>query len=259
MLGWTLVASVIVLPLATFAQTEPKFEVASVKASAMQDRPYGIGFSTYPGGRVRANMCKLDYLISLAYDIQLFQITGGPRWIREDRFDLEAKPPASSQSSKSNPNNPKLPPNEEQRLMLQALLADRFQLLVHKDVKEAPVYLLVKTTKPLGLVATKDKNEYPWVGSLAGAGLSRDGIRGTNATMKLLAERLSENLDRPVIDRTGIEGAFDFRFALPAEEAGTDEAAALFASVQGLGLKLEAGRGPVETLVVDRAERPAGN
>ena len=143
--------------------------------------------------------------------------------------------------------------------MLQSLLVERFQLQFHRDTREGPVYLLVKGNKPLKMTDSKDKNEYPWVGSLAGAGLSRDGIRGTNATMKLLAERLSENLDRPVIDRTGIEGAFDFRFALPAEEAGTDEAAALFASVQGLGLKLEAGRGPVETLVVDRAERPAGN
>lgn len=82
-------------------------------------------------------------------------------------------------------------------------------------------------------------------GRIGGAGLSRDGIRGMNATMKLLAERLSAESDLPVIDHTGIEGAFDFRFALPPEEA---------ASVQGLGLKLE----PVETLVVDGAERPMG-
>lgn len=258
MAGLRVARCLVALPVVVFGQTAPKFEVVSIKPG-VDVAGLGRGFFTYPGGRVAGVMCKLDYLITLAYDIQFFQVSGGPRWIHEDRFNLEAKSPASLQSSKSNPNDPKLPPNDEQRQMLQTLLADRFQLLAHKEVKDGPVYLLMKTTRPLGLVATKDKNEYPWVGGLAGGALSRDGIRATNATMKLVAERLSAELDRPVLDRTGIEGAFDFRFALPTEEAGTDEAAALFASVQGLGLKLEAGRGPVETLVVDRAERPTGN
>jgi uncharacterized protein (TIGR03435 family) len=75
-----------------------------------------------------AYKCRLDYLIEQAFDLQRFQIAGAPGWAHADRFNIEAKPPASAQSSQSNPNNPKLPPNRDQRQMLQALLVDRFHL-----------------------------------------------------------------------------------------------------------------------------------
>jgi uncharacterized protein (TIGR03435 family) len=255
---WT-VAAMLALSVMAAAQTAgPAFEVASVKSADANPRP-GIGLFTYPGGRVEAHFCKLDYLISLAYDRQLFQISGGPRWIREDRFDIVAKPPASSKSSQSNPNSPKLPPNEEQRLMLQALLADRFQLQLHRESKEGPVYFLVKSGKPLALTPAKDRDEYPWVGSVGGGAISRDGLRATNATMKLMAERMSEQMGRIVVDRTGIEGAYDFRYKLADVDPATDLISSVMLSVQGLGLKLEAGRAPSETLVIDRAEKPAAN
>src|SRR5215469_14881543 len=201
-------AAMLWLPVMAAAQAAgPAFEVASIKASDPNPR-VGIGVSTYPGGRVEAHFCPLDYLISQAYDLQMFQITGGPRWIHEDRFDIVAKPPASSESSKSNPNNPKLPPNKEQREMIQTLLADRFQLQLHREAKEGAVYFLIKSGKPLALTPAKDHDEYPWVGTGGGA-ITRGGLRATNATMKLVAQRLSERLDRIVIDRTGIEGVYD--------------------------------------------------
>ena len=162
----------------------------------MEDGRTGIGLATFPGGRIRANEVKLDYLITEAFGIQSFQLSGSPRWIHEDRFDIDAKPPADSPASKSNPNNFKLPPNAEQRLMMQALLADRFQLRFHRETKEGPVYLLVKTGKELKLQPTRDRGEYPWVGSVAGGAISRDGLRATNATMALVAARLSAYLER---------------------------------------------------------------
>ncbi len=235
----------------------PAFEVASVKVA--DDRSKGVGVFTYPGGRVEAHWVPLDYLISQAYDVQMFQISGGPQWIHEDRFDIVAKPPGTAKSSKSNPNSPKLPPNEEQRQMLQALLAERFGLVLHRESKEGPVYLLVKTNKPLRLTPAANAEEYPWVGSVGGGAISRDGLRATNSTMKLMADRLSSRMDRIVLDRTGLEGAYDFRYELPQDEAGTDLISSIFVSVQGLGLKLEAGRGPIESLVIEKVEKPKGN
>ncbi len=77
--------------------------------------------------------------------------------------------------------------------------------------------------------------------------------------MALLAERLSSYLERPVIDGTGLQGSFEFKFALPKEDPAPDLISTIFSSVQGLGLKLEAGKGPVETLVIESVERPKGN
>jgi uncharacterized protein (TIGR03435 family) len=243
---------------ASWAQTSgPAFEVVSVKEA--EDGMKGIGLSTYPGGRVEAHFAPLDYLISQAYDVQRFQISGGPQWIHDARFDIIAKPPAASKSSKANPNNPKLPPNEEQKLMLQALLADRFGLVLHHESKEGPVYLLVKTNKPLRMTPAANAEEYPWVGSVAGAAIVRDGLRGTNATMKLMAQRLSERMGGIVLDRTGIEGAYDFQYSLAQDVGATDLISSIMLSVQGLGLKLEAGRAPIESLVIDRVEKPKGN
>ncbi len=235
--------------------SRPAFEVISVKPSAMQGGQYGMGMATFPGGRIRANMVKLDYFISLAFDIQMFQVVGGPQWIHDDRWDIEAKPPQGSKASQANPRLWKLPPNEDQRVMMQSLLADRFHMGWHRETKEGAVFFLVKTDK-LKLRDAADKEDYPWVGTARSTG---PGLWGLNATMPLLARRLSELLARPVIDHTGIEGAFDFDFELDRSWDSWDATSAALASVQGIGLKLEAGKGPVETVVVDTIERPSAN
>jgi uncharacterized protein (TIGR03435 family) len=245
--------------IAARAQSGPAFEVVSVKPTAMQNGNTGIGLFTYPGGRIRANMCPLDYLIAEAFGLQMFQLAGGPRWIHEDRFDIDAKPPANSAAAKANPRIFKLPPNPEQRLMLQALLVGRFQLRYHRETREGPVYLLTRTNKELKLRPTQDPNEYPWVGSVAGGGISRDGLRATNATMALLTARLSSYLERPVIDQTGLEGAFDFQYEFSSNDPATDVISVIMASLQGLGLKLAAGKGPVESLVIDQVAHPVAN
>ena len=241
-----------------FAQ-RVEFEVASVKPSGEDSGRMGIGLFTFPGGRIRANYVPLDYLIGEAFDIQRFQIVDAPRWTHEERFDLEARPPASSESSHANPRISKLPPNPEQRRMLQALLEGRFQLKWRRETKEGPVYFLVKTDRPLRLEPTKDPEQYPWVGSVAGGGIGDDGLAATNATIALMAARLSNRLDRQVIDRTGLEGAFDFKYPLPQNDPPPDVMTDIFTSLQGIGLKLEAGKGPIETIVIEHVERPKGN
>src|ERR1700722_12288368 len=245
---------------ALFGQSaaSPSFEVASVKPSTPNDRV--IGLFTYPGGRITATNYTLEMLLEEAYSVQRFQISGGPRWIGDDRFNVVAKPPASSKSSKSMPPYEKAPPNDEQLLMLQTLLADRFHLQFHREIKEGPVYLLTVSNKELKLRPAKSAEDFPWVGRPGGGGtVSGSGIAGTNATMQLLATRLTGYLRRPVLDQTGLKGAFDFEFDYAADDNQPDVIASIFASVQGLGLKLEAAKGPVETLVIDHAEKPSEN
>jgi len=204
-------------------------------------------------------MCKLDYLIQIAFNVQPFQLSGGPRWIHEDRFDIEAKPPRTSKSGNANPSSPKLPPNPEQREMLQSLLADRFQLMSHRETKEGAVYLLVKRDKDLKLQDAKDKNAYPWVGGLRGGGISGDGLWGMNASTEELASRLSPYLDHTVLDRTGLQGSFDFKVAYASDDPHPDVVTSILSSIEELGLKLEPGRGLVTTVVIDRAEKPTVN
>ncbi len=235
----------------------PAFEVASLKPSRPQSR--SIGIYTFPGGRITAENYTLAFLMEEAFSVQRFQILGGSRWIHEDQFDLEAKPPATSKSSKANPPYPKAPPNDEQRQMLQTLLADRFQLKYHRDTKEGPVYLLVKSKKELRLTDAKNKDDYPWVGGIPGGAINGNGIAGINISMPLLAVRLSRYLGRPVLDQTGLQGSFDFKFEYATDDPHSDLISSILTSIQGLGLKLEPAKGPVQTLVVDHAEKPSAN
>src|ERR1700733_15074365 len=114
----------------------PAFEVVSVKLAPPESRAMGIGLFTYPGGRIHATNYRLRQLIRDAYNIDTYRILGGPHWADEDRFDIEAKPSTSSDLSKWAPESFTSPPNAEMRLMLQTLLADRFQLKVHSETRK---------------------------------------------------------------------------------------------------------------------------
>jgi uncharacterized protein (TIGR03435 family) len=252
----TALGGMAVLASVAFGQTSDAvaaFEVATVRPSGPRDNV--IGLFTYPGGRVTASNYTLKMLIGEAFDLQVIQISGGPGLTDTDRWSIEAKPPASSKAAKAHPSNPKLPPNDEQRQMLRALLADRFQLTFHRQAREGTVYLLLKGDKPLQLRPAKDAGAYPWVGGPGRGGIMGDGIAGTNATMELMAVRLTNYMRRPVLDRTGLTGGFDY----PLEDSHPDVIGSILASVRGLGLKLESGKGPVEMLMIDHAGKPAEN
>lgn len=234
----------------------PAFEVASIRPAAT--REIGSVYN-YPGGRMELRGCTLAYLIEVAFDVHEYQISGGPAWMNSDRFDIYAKPPATSKSSASRPAYWKVPPNAEQRQMLQALLAQRFGLKYRRENRDGAVYFLVKGKKPLRMQDAKDKDAYPWSGGLRGGGLMGDGIAGINESMADLAWRLSPDLEHPVIDRTELPGSFDFRIEYKTDERRPDIIAMILTCVQELGLKLEPGRGPVETIFIDHAEQPSGN
>lgn len=231
---------------------QPAFEVASVKPSTERDRI--IGLFTYPGGRITVTNYTLKMLIHEAYNIEDFRILGGPRWAGEDRYNIEAKPPASSESSKWAPASIKTPPSPEMRQMLQTLLAERFQLKVHTETRKEPVYALVVAKGGPKLKEPASTTVQPFVSFLP------HGLSGKNATMDQLVERLARILGRPVQNRTGIQGNFDFLIDYPPDDASTDESVLLLSAIQEqLGLKLETEPGSVDVIVIDRAEKPSGN
>jgi uncharacterized protein (TIGR03435 family) len=120
------------------------------------------------------------------------------------------------------------------------------------------------SSRKLKLQDAKDKDAFPWVGSLMGGAISGDGLAGMNISMQLLAGRLGRYLDRPVIDRTGLQGSYDFKFVFsegPADAtyAPDQVVPCIFSSVKGIGLDLKSTKGQVETIVIDHIERPSEN
>jgi uncharacterized protein (TIGR03435 family) len=236
------------------ARSRPTFEVASVKPS----HSHVVGLFVYPGGRVVASACPFRYLMMVAFRVQNFQIKGGPRWVDEQAFDIEAKPPASSVAARFKPNNPKLPPSEEQCEMLQALLIDRFRLKYHREFREGKIYVLTVARRRLLLKPTEKKDEFPWAGLSAGSG---GGLRGVNITMSQLATRLSGWVGCPVLNKTGLNGSFDFDDEDDSGDSAsnTDRTSLIITSLNTLGLKLRQSKGPVETLMIDHVEKPSAN
>lgn len=234
----------------------PEFEVASVKLSNSHELN---GAYTYPGGRVVLRGCTLEYLIQLGFDMQAYQLSGGPAWIKSERYDIEARPPASSESSRSIPPHAKAAPNEEQSRMLESLLVKRFRLKYRHEFRQGPIYLLIRGKKNLLLKDAKDKSAYPWSGSPGGGMVVGNGIAGINETMEDLAWRLSRYLERPVIDQTGLSGSFDFEVEYQSDEAHPDVIASILTSIRDLGLKLQPSKGPVSTIVIEHAEKPSAN
>jgi uncharacterized protein (TIGR03435 family) len=113
--------------LATFAQT-PAFEVASIKPSAPNATRMNI--QRDPGGGIVLSNVNLQTLVSMAYNVQSFQISGGPSWLRSRRFDVVAKAPADAAKGQT-------------WVMLQTLLGDRFELAIHRETRELPIFELV--------------------------------------------------------------------------------------------------------------------
>ncbi len=240
-------------------QQRAEFEVASIKPSGSSRGM--IGWHVDPGGRVVIENSTLQMLIQFAFDVQPFQVSGGPAWMRDHqyRYEIEARPPSNSTSSKANASTPNGRLNQELREMLQALLIDRFNLQFHVETRRGPVYLLTLGRGALKLKEVEDKGEFEWVGSLAGAGINGDGLAGKNISMPVLAQRLSPYLQKPVFDQTGVKGVFNFRIEYASDEARPDIISCILTSLQGIGLKLTPSQGPVETIVIDHAEKPSAN
>lgn len=243
--------------LAAQAQDTPAFEAASVKPNRTGSREVTVLFR--PGTFTAVNE-TLRELIRWAHQIQSFRIIGAPDWTANERFDVVG----TTQGEKS---------REEMSAMLRGLLVERFKLAAHMEVRELPIYALVvqgsegKTgsqLRPASAAAcsrpTPGVQPAPQSSQMhrCGALLSNPGIvRGREVTLAQLTSHLSQELDRMVFDRTGLSGPFDLDLAWTRDPAIDGNRPGLFTALQEqLGLRLEAGRGPVEVLVIDSVEHP---
>ncbi len=250
---WILAA----VAMAAFAQSQgPAFEVAAIKPN--HSGAGNSGFRRAGAGELNAINITLKRLIAYAYDLQDYQITGGANWLESERYDILAKPPSGEALPSTNTER-----TAQLRLRVRALLSDRFQLTFHKTTKELPIFVLL-----VGKNGPK-LNE-------AKAGDMELLTNGHHLTCrKVPVERfagvfLQGQLRRSVIDKTGLQGDFDFTLdwtpdegpgkAPGAESASPGDAPSFFTALQEqLGLKLEPAKGPVEILVIDRAERASEN
>ena len=209
---------------------------------------------------LRAENVSLKVLLVNAYGIREGLMFGLPGWAGSSRFDVTAKV--------SDPDMKALGKlsREQRQAMLAALLADRFHLKVHTEIKTLPVYEMViakggPTLKTSVVPPPDADNSDP-------LGYGKLDVNGTNitaagVTLSDLAGNLSFPLDRTVLNKTGLTGRYDFQLRWTADGASagaTDAPPDLFTAIQEqLGLKLQAAKGPVTTLVVDHVEQPTAN
>jgi uncharacterized protein (TIGR03435 family) len=281
---WSAVLTAIALTTGANAQQAPRFEVASIKVNKSGD---GEDFLASPGNRFEWTAVTLRQLAARAYQRSFNdepEVVGGPDWIDRERFDVLVQAPIDTPAL--NPDGTPGP----LLAMMRSLLEERFQLAARWERRDRPLYSLVVARKDGRLgpnIARVDVNCTAALNAQTRGGrpAQRAGrgpdcsfrgggmIQGNAVTMDMFARTLrSWTLDREVVDKTGLTGTFDLdlRFAPePARPSGrrgggppepapvVSDAPSIFTALQEqLGLKLEAGRGLVDVLVIDRAERP---
>jgi uncharacterized protein (TIGR03435 family) len=264
-------------PVAGTTSKVPAFEVASIKPNKSGTdmtmlRTTPVGFS--------ASNISLKAVIQYAYGVEENQIFGAPSWLASEQYDIEAKV-SSSETDALHDLSP-----DQRRLMLQPLLADRFQLKVHTEARDLPVLVLVVAKGGLKLHEAKPGDTYPngLKGFDGGGGpgmmLMRPGqLTAQGVDLSSVAKQLSQQLGRTVQDKTGLSGKYDFTLQWtpdrdppmpgapepgqqgPGATISTDSSEpSLFTAIQEqLGLKLESGKAPVEVLVIDHVEPPSEN
>jgi uncharacterized protein (TIGR03435 family) len=266
-----LLATVVASGLTLAAQqAPPAFEVASVKRNTSGERSTSMGIQ--PSGRFAARSVPIRDLIGYAYGnadpfipLPNSRVIGGPDWLDADRFDIEAVPSGG------------IRPGPLQIMeMLRSLLTERFRLVAHKEQRELPVFVLTVARadgtlgpklrrSPGGCSVPAEQRPGP---SSCGMQRRRGYIEAHGMTVdQILFHGLLPNLDRVVIDKTGLKGDFDWTLEWGADPSTRSDdpdrsridvpGPSIFTALQEqLGLKLEASRGPVEVLVIDSVERP---
>jgi uncharacterized protein (TIGR03435 family) len=248
------------------APAGPAFEVATIKPVESEAKA-GRYLIMQGTNRFVGKYYTLKLLIAAAYELSPKTISGGPPWMDSGHYDILALTPG-----------PARPSHDEQMAMLRNLLADRFKLAFHREPKEFSIYELEvakdgpkhgSETAP-GLKASTAPASDP-AALISTVYPQRIHLPARNATMGEFASLLQRALlDRPVVDKTGLTGRYDFDLDWAPDEtqfggevpvAPTDAPSPPFftAIQEQLGLKLEATRGTVEALVVDTAERPSAN
>lgn len=235
--------------------------VATIKPS---DPARPKKFITVRGQDLLVGNYTLKDLVTVGYELHAKQVTGGPGWIESDKYDITARPEAPGQ------------PNMAQiRLMIQSLVADRFQLKFHREKKEQSVYAI--TVAKGGPKLAKNTDDPAGLPSFSASGSDNGGLtfRIKNATIGEFVTILQGGivLDKPLVDQTGLSGKYDSVLNFtpdPSQVAGPrpqerkadspDAPPDLFTAFQQqLGLRLQSVKAPVDVLVIDRVEKPSAN
>jgi uncharacterized protein (TIGR03435 family) len=245
------------------SQTTPtgkaRFEVAAIKPGDSNNSQSGIHWQA--GGRVANTNTTVKQLAAFAYGLPKEQILGGEKWLNTDEYSIEAKPDSDSPIPSGEAGYLKL------KVLFQSLLEDRFKFKAHRETREGAIYNLVSGRDRT--LKEADANTGPSLRTRAGHFI------GTAVPIFALAQILSQQLSRPVIDKTGLSGKYNFeltytldtlqgdpfgpltRFSPPPPD---DNSPSIFTALEEqLGLRLVATRGPVEVLVIDHAEKPDAN
>jgi uncharacterized protein (TIGR03435 family) len=253
--GWILVG--LMFASVAYGQTAPErltFEVASIRPSTANDLNGGI--KALPGGQeYTSRNIPIKLIISLMYKVPMRQIEGGPEWLANDRYDIEAKADQSYNI-------------DGLHVMFQNLLADRFKLRFHKEIRQGNVYALTVDGPGLKMKVNDSPQDFN-----IPINFSPEGVVGRRVPMPYLCWFLGQTLQadgRPVIDKTGLAGNYDFTLTfapvLPPDVSRDnlspelrDRPSIFNALREQLGLKLTPERGPVEYYVIDSVERPSEN
>jgi uncharacterized protein (TIGR03435 family) len=252
------------------------FDVASIKRTPDDTAP-GSDFAVMAGGRLQARNNPVSNFITNSYRVANYALIGGPGWMREERYDLEARADRER-------------PRAEIMQMLQTLLAERFALRLHRETRELPAYIVTVARGGPRLKRSSDETCVqvdpskptpprpplaPGERRLPQCGNNLMTTRGVAPNMKwsavhidlqALVGSLAIYFRRPVVDRTGLTGFYDIEIELPPLQpaadvsAGADTGISVFTVLQEqLGLRVEEGKGPVDVLVLDNIQRPTAN
>jgi uncharacterized protein (TIGR03435 family) len=239
------------------------FEVATIRPTAPGDFSAGRYIRMQSAHVFQVKNYTVCGLIAAAYDLHPRAISGGPGWTQSDHYEIIAKTPGDAR-----------PTYDDQMAMLRKLLTERFGLAVHREEKKFQAYELTVAKGGPKLTSSpalpdESPNLTSTVYPAASGGIDHLSMPARNVTMAQFAAILQRAiLDSPVIDRTGLTGRYDFDLEwLPDETQFGGEMhpsdsgkPGLFPALQQqLGLKMEAVRAPIETVVIDRVERPSDN
>jgi uncharacterized protein (TIGR03435 family) len=253
------------------SQAPAQFEVAAIRLNTGGGPGRG-NIGAAPGGRVIVTNVPVRLMIRFAYNIQDFQISGGPSWMNTDNYDVNAKAPGNV-------------PFQQVRPLVQSLLEDRFKLVVHHETKEMPVYELVPAKGGLKVTMSKegscvvpDPKNLPKPGDplphfCGNTGIRPNLIEAYGVPMGRFVAALSNVLGRTVIDKSGVTGNVDINLEFAPDEINPSGAAgpgataasdsskpSIFSAIQEqLGMKLESAKAPGDMLVIDHLERPSEN
>ena len=248
---WILTAVIAATASLAQVQKPAEFEVASVRLNTANDRIVSINVG--PGGKFTARGYTLVLLIQRAYAVMDWNVTGGPSWIRDDRFNVVAKANVPGDLTEA-----------QLRPLLAQLLADRFKLKLHRASNQAPGYSLEVAKGGPKIKPASDAEEHRDTFRLTNTGMSGQGI-----SMRDFARFFGGKLGLVVVDETGLTGLYDFKVnwevntdRLDADLPGADSReplreAAFEALPPQLGLKAVPRKVTVEMLVIDHVEKPA--